>query len=85
MKHFRVQHTETLTLLPDGMTVCATVDESGTEQIVTELMIRRACERMDADQLWPYASETLCSVVRPVPAGGARIIPFPSRGPESVS
>ena len=35
MKHFRVQQTETLTLLPEDMTVCATVDESGTEQIVT--------------------------------------------------
>ena len=79
MKHFNVQQADTLTPLPDDMTVCATIDESGTEHEITELMIRRACEQMDADQLWPYASNALCATVRSVPTGGARIIPFKPR------
>lgn len=79
MKQLNVQKTDTLTPLPDGMTVCATIDETGAEHEITELMIRRACEQMDADQLWPYASDTLCSSVRSVPSGGAQIIPFRPR------
>ncbi|NND89342.1 MAG: hypothetical protein HKN42_00660 [Granulosicoccus sp.] len=79
MKQLKAQYTDTLTPLPDSMTVCATIDESGKEQEITELMIRRACEQMDADQLWPYASDALCVSVHSVPAGGARIIPFRTR------
>jgi len=79
MKQFNVQQLDTLTPLPDTMTVCATIDESGAEQEITELMIRRACEQMDADQLWPYASHTLCATVRSVPSGGARILQFKPR------
>lgn len=79
MKQFNVQPIDTLKPLPDTMTVCATIDESGTEHEITELMIRRACEEMDADQLWPYASQRLCATVRSVPSGGAQIIPFKPR------
>ena len=79
MKQLNVQQAETLTPLPDGMTMCATIDESGTEHEITELMIRRAWEQMDADQLWPYASHKLCATVRSVPTGGARIIQFKPR------
>lgn len=76
MKQLNVQAPDTLIPLPDSLTVCATIDESGAEQEITELMIRRACEQMDADQLWPYASDTLCRVSTTLPAGGARILPF---------
>lgn len=79
MKQLTVQKIETLTPLPDSMTVCATIDESGAEHEITELMIRRACEEMDADQLWPYASQAFCSRTRPAPTGGAKILPFKSR------
>ena len=79
MKQFTVSKTETLTPLPDSLTVCATIDDNGAEHEITELMIRRACEQMDADQLWPYASSTLCAGRRTLPAGGADIIPFKPR------
>ena len=79
MKQLTVQKIETLKPLPESMTVCATIDESGAEHEITELMIRRACEQMDADQLWPYASQAFCSRTRSVPTGGAKILPFKSR------
>ena len=79
MKQLTLHKTEILKPLPDSMTVCATIDESGAEHEITELMIRRACEQMDADQLWPYASHTFCSRTRSVPAGGAKILPFKPR------
>lgn len=79
MKQFNVQKSDTLTPLPDTVTVCATIDATGAEHEITELMIRRACEQMDADQLWPYASETFCATHRSVPTGGAQILPFRAR------
>jgi hypothetical protein len=79
MKQLNSKTIETLKPLPDSITVCATIDDSGTEHEITELMIRRACEQMDADQLWPYASHAFCSRTRAVPAGGAKIIPFKPR------
>jgi len=75
MKHCNLRRADILAPLPDVLTTCATVDETGTEHEITELMIRRACEQMDADQLWPYAGQ-LCTVARTVPAGGADILPF---------
>lgn len=79
MKQFNARTGDTLTPLPDTLTVCATIDDSGAEHEITELMIRRACEQMDADQLWPYASRTLCASRRQVPQGGASILPFRPR------
>ncbi len=64
MKQLTLHKTELLKPLPETMTVCATIDESGAEHEITELMIRRACEKMDADQLWPYASQAFCSRTR---------------------
>lgn len=75
MKHCNIQQSASLTPLPEAMTACATIDEAGTEHEITELMIRRACEQMDADQLWPYASH-LCAGMRSLPVGGADILPF---------
>ncbi len=78
MKPCKLRSAETLMPLPETMTLCSTVDDTGTEHEITELMIRRACENMDADQLWPFASQTLCGM-RVVPVGGAEIIAFPNR------
>lgn len=63
--------------LPESVTSCATIDESGREQIITELMIRRACEQMDKDQLWPISSRAVCRTTRPMTANdGNKVIPF---------
>ncbi|ASJ71275.1 hypothetical protein [Granulosicoccus antarcticus] len=79
MKQLISLKIETLKPLPESITVCATIDESGAEHEITDLMIRRACEKMDADQLWPYASHAFCSRSKALPAGGAKIIPFKPR------
>lgn len=76
MKQGNVQRKDTLTPLPDSVMMCATIDHTGKEQEITELMIRRACEQMDADQLWPFASKALTAGMRTVPSSGAEIIPF---------
>lgn len=76
MKQINAQPVETLVPLPDSLTVCATVDETGAETEITELMIRRACEQMDADQLWPFASAALGVQVPKVRRCQAKIIPF---------
>jgi len=76
MKQSNLQRTDALAALPESVTLCATIDHTGVEQEITELMIRRACEQMDADQLWPYASDTLSAGMRTVPSGGAEIIQF---------
>jgi hypothetical protein len=79
MKQVNARQTGTLMPLPESLTACAMIDETGAEHEITELMIRRACELMDADQLWPYASKALCSGARALPVGGAQIIPFRPR------
>lgn len=71
--------TDTLQVLPESVTVCATVDESGDEHIITELMIRRACEQMDAKQLWPCAFDALSETVRTPSVRTAKILPFRTR------
>ena len=71
---------DTLRALPDSVTVCSTIDESGDEHVITELMIRRACEQMDADQMWPYTSDSVTGTVRTLPTRTAKILPFQLRG-----
>jgi len=46
------------------------------EQEISELMIRRACDRMDADQIWPFASDTLLPQMRTITKTSADILPF---------
>lgn len=77
MKHSKLLITDILSPLPDSVTVCATVDEHGDEQIITDLMIRRACEQMDSQQVWPCASELFAGSLRTLTKGTAKIIPFP--------
>ncbi len=68
--------TDTLIPLPDEVTVCATVDEYGDEHVITELMIRRACEQMDIEQCWPCGNGAVSGTLRPISVKTATIIPF---------
>lgn len=76
MRYCKSVVTDTLMPLPESVTVCATVDEYGDEHVITELMIRRACEQMDDDQFWPCGSEAAGRSLRPIPVKTATIIPF---------
>jgi hypothetical protein len=42
--------------LPSELCYAATVDIYNAEQEITELMIRRACEQMEAQQQFPFAA-----------------------------
>ena len=81
MKHCNSAVFDTLLPLPASVTVCATVDDSGTEQVITDMMIRRACEEMDASQIWPMADRTLAggSLKTLSNDGTAQIISFRPR------
>ena len=79
MKHCKSELHDTLQPLPDSVTVCATVDECGTEQVITDMMIRRACEQMDASQIWPFSSDMNSCSLKTLSTGSAQIIPFPTR------
>ena len=77
MKNCNLKRFEDLAPLPDSLTTCAMVDDTGQELEITEFMLRRACEEMDADQIWPFASQALFSGMRSIPNGSADIIQFP--------
>ena len=78
MKYCNVQRKDSLAALPEATTGCAMVNDSGEELEITEFMLRRACEEMDADQIWPLASQALFSSMRSLPPSGtAEIIQFP--------
>ncbi|MFK8081029.1 MAG: PA1571 family protein [Granulosicoccus sp.] len=79
MKYCKTAATDILHALPESVTVCATVDESGDEHEITELMIRRACEQMDADQIWPFAENIYADATPVLPARTATVIPFRPR------
>jgi len=59
MKHSDALRMETLVALPEAMTYSAMIVdgeiESG-EQVITELMMRRACELMHDEQQFPFCS-----------------------------
>ena len=82
MKHCKSVGSEALLALPESITFCATVNEAGDEQVITEMMIRRACEQAEDSQMWPYVGMP-CKALTP-PAvmnqSSAVIIPFPSQG-----
>lgn len=79
MKYCKSEAVNTLRALPESVTVCATVDESGDEHVITELMIRRACEQMDAHQIWPYAGDMHPGALRTLSTRSATILPFQQR------
>lgn len=76
MKQCKELEFDMLKPLPESLTVCATIDDFGREQVITDFMIRRACEQLDADQIWPFSAGAMCGGYRQLPAGGADIIPF---------
>jgi len=79
MKHCKSEMHETLQPLPDSVTFCATVDECGTEKVITDMMIRRACEQMDAGQIWPFSSDMKTRPLKTLNTGSAQILSFPAR------
>lgn len=72
------QAKDSLHMLPEPLTAFATVNEAGEEQVVTDLMIRRACEQMDYSQLWPLPEQVSTIAVSALPAVKAKILQFPS-------
>jgi len=54
MKQLELHEGNALQLLPESLTYGATVDIRNVEQEITEFMIRRACEEMDAQQQYPF-------------------------------
>ncbi|MFK7857457.1 MAG: PA1571 family protein [Granulosicoccus sp.] len=79
MKYCKTVNADIMQALPESVLVCATVDESGHEHEITELMIRRACEQMDADQIWPYSDGVCIDAMKSLPTRSATILPFQAR------
>ena len=84
MKYCKSVELDILQPLSDSATFFATVNESGDEQVVTDIMIQRACEQADDMQIWPYSvaanawvSNTVSMKARKA-ARSAVIIPFPT-------
>jgi hypothetical protein len=77
MKYCNVERIDSLAPLPESLTVCAMVNDSGEELEITEFMLRRACDEMDTDQIWPFASQALFSGMRSLSTRTADIIQFP--------
>ena len=77
MKYCNAQRSDQLAPLPKSFTACSMVNESGDELEISELMMRRACDLIDADQLWPFASQSVYSGMRTVSSNtSAEILPF---------
>lgn len=79
MKYCRAERFDNMSPLPESLTMCSMVSDSGEEFEITEFMLRRACDEMDAEQLWPMASQALFSGMRSLPTVGATadILQFP--------
>lgn len=75
MKHCNLVVLDTLKPLPESVTLCATVDESGHEQVITELMIRHACEQMEDDQIWPMLGANVALVAEQASKSATAQIP----------
>ncbi len=54
MKREAIPEGDALRPLPAQLTYAATVDIRNVEHEITEFMIRRACEEMDAQQQYPF-------------------------------
>lgn len=76
MKQSQFEAIDTLSPLPESVTMCATIDESGNEHVITELMIRRAIEQTEAEQLWPVPKTTNSLVAERSNRGPAQILAF---------
>lgn len=71
MKQDDVLNMDTLMALPEGMSYAALIlDEevAGREQVITEMMMRRACEIMHDEQQFPFCSARSAAVASPVAA-----------------
>lgn len=71
---------DTLTPLPESVTLCATVDESGDEHVITDLMISQACDQIENDQIWPMVGSNVALGIRQATNfQSAKILPFRRR------
>lgn len=79
MKFCKIATSDELCMLPESVTVGATVDDTGDEHVITDMMMRRACEQMDGEQLWPFGSQSALGShsCRHTPRS-ATILQFPS-------
>lgn len=80
MKYCKAERLDSLTPLPESLTTCSMVDDAGKELEITEFMLRRACDEMAADQIWPFASQTVFAGMRSLSTRSAEIIQFPRFG-----
>ena len=54
MKTHQVNESRPLRPMPSAMSYAATVDSRIVEHEITDFMVRRACEEMDAVQQYPF-------------------------------
>lgn len=66
----KVTETKPMGILPKKMTYAATVDWRNQEHVITDSMIRRACEDMEEEQQYPFGGgvEDRNLVAKPAPA-----------------
>ncbi len=80
MKHCNLVVLDALSPLPESVTLCATVDESGDEHVITDLMISQACDQIEHDQIWPMVSSNMLIGIKQATAQSAKILPFRRHG-----
>jgi len=76
MKQTSAERVDQLTLLPRSLTVWSIIDESGDELEISEFMTRRACDKIAADQIWPFAGGSLLPEMQIISKPSADILPF---------
>ena len=82
MKYCKSTELDGLQPLPESVSFCATVNDSGDEQVVTDMMVRRACDQADDMQIWPYSVQggVYMPAAASINSSSAMIIPFPTPG-----
>ena len=50
--------TTSLVPLPEPLTCASVIDERDVEHAITDFMMRRACEQMEAEQQFPFRRST---------------------------
>lgn len=79
MKHCNLVVLDALIPLPESVTLCASVDESGHEHVITDLMISQACDQIEHDQIWPMVGSNMAIGVKLATTQSAKILPFRRR------
>jgi len=61
-----MRYCDKASVTSEALTYAATVSDHAVEYEITDVMISRACEEMDAAQQWPFAA-AVDYIERPVP------------------